>query len=172
MPNKKLPLQADFFTGGRGSVNAARRLGKHQDSSQVVTKFDFLKKPSTWWITGLFLIFTFGTLGAGLKYFEDSAPQRFANSKTRDSQPQELFSLLNPAATNPSPTPMLRLSKEYIYAGGSGKLLVVEDANANAVPPSDLGIWRPSTGYWWIMNGQTSQYLSQAFGMSGDVPVP
>jgi hypothetical protein len=64
------------------------------------------------------------------------------------------------------------LSKEYIYAGSSGKSLAVEDANANAVPPSDLGIWRPSTGYWWIMNGQTSQYLSRAFGMSGDIPVP
>src|SRR5438445_5246973 len=51
-------------------------------------------------------------------------------------------SIWNPfAAPPPSPTP--QLSKEYIYAGS--RLLAVEDANANAAPPADLAVGRPST---------------------------
>ena len=70
----------------------------------------------------------------------------------------------------PPPTPMPQLAKEYIYAGT--RLLAVEDANANAAPPADLAIWRPSTGVWWVMGGDNSAQTVQAWGTTGDKPVP
>ena len=51
---------------------------------------------------------------------------------------------------NPTSTP-LPLSKEYVYAGS--RLLAVVDANANETPPSDLAVWRPSSGAWWVLSG-------------------
>ena len=67
------------------------------------------------------------------------------------------------------PTP--QLSKEYIYAGT--RLLAVEDANANPVLPTDLAVWRSSSGVWWVMGGSAgSQPATQAWGSPGDKPVP
>jgi len=70
----------------------------------------------------------------------------------------------------PTPTPTPQLSKEYIYAGS--RLLAVEDANANAAPPADLAVWRPSTGVWWVLGGPGSQQTTFSWGTSGDIPVP
>src|SRR5437867_5787111 len=72
------------------------------------------------------------------------------------------------AAPPPSPTP--QLSKELIYAGS--RLLAVEDANANAAPPADIAVWRPSTGYWYVLGGPGSQQTYFPWGTSGDTPVP
>lgn len=71
------------------------------------------------------------------------------------------------ALPSPSPTPLL--SKEYIYAGS--RLLAVEDANANAAPPADLAVWRPSTGNWHVLGGPGSQQTIYQWGQAGDVPV-
>ena len=80
----------------------------------------------------------------------------------------------SPAALfTPTPTP-LPLSKEYIYAGS--RLLAVEDANATAVPPADLGIWRPVSGYgvWYVMNGAANGSYStnsqSSWGAASDEP--
>ncbi len=74
---------------------------------------------------------------------------------------------LDPAPP-PSATP--QLSREYLYAGQ--KLLAVEDANANAAPPADLAVWRPSTGQWWVLGGPGSAQTNASWGQAGDIPVP
>jgi hypothetical protein len=45
----------------------------------------------------------------------------------------------------------------------------VEDANANAAPPADLAVWRPSSGTWW---NQTTAGVPCYWGSSTDVPAP
>ncbi len=75
----------------------------------------------------------------------------------------------NPLAP-PLPSATPQLSKEYIYAGS--RLLAVEDANANAAPPADLAVWRPSTGWWYVLGGQGSAPTYYQWGASGDTAVP
>jgi len=74
--------------------------------------------------------------------------------------PKNASSSWNPLAA-PLPTATPQLSKEYIWAGG-GRLLAVEDANANAAPPADLAVWRPSNGMWYVLGGpgSTQTYFS------------
>ena len=79
---------------------------------------------------------------------------------------KDASSIWNPFASPPTPTP--RLSKELIYAGS--RLLTVEDANARAAPPSDLAVWRPSSGIWHVCG--SSARIQQRWGQQGDIPVP
>lgn len=84
--------------------------------------------------------------------------------------PKNAPSSWNPLSP-PLPTPTPQLSKEYIHLPG-GRLLAVEDANANAAPPADLAIWRPQTGEWWVLGGPGSAQTTFTWGLSTDRPVP
>lgn len=84
--------------------------------------------------------------------------------------PKNAASSWNPLAM-PSATPTPQLSKEYIYAGS--RLLAVEDANASAVPPADIAIWRPSApSTWWVLGGSGSTMTTYQWGVGSDIPVP
>jgi hypothetical protein len=116
----------------------------------------------------LFLVV--GVFGAGLKYLEDSARQQKLNAKNSSNKENaSLLNSVNPFLPDPTPTPTPQLSKEYIYAGS--RMLAVEDKNASAVPPSDLAVWRPSTGYWYVLGGQSVQWGATLNNVA-DIPVP
>lgn len=97
-------------------------------------------------IIGVCLLLVVGALGAGFgeKIFSTLIPNNQSRKTNQSSQNSSTLSSLNPFASLPLPTPAPQLSKEYIYAGS--RMLAVEDANASALPPADLGVWRPSNG--------------------------
>lgn len=67
---------------------------------------------------------------------------------------------------NATPQYSAMLSKEYIYAGS--RVLAVEDANAIN---TDLAVWRPGTGVWYVLGGPGSTQTFYQWGQIGDVPV-
>jgi len=118
------------------------------------------------WLIPVIALLAVGAFGSVMKYMQDEA-------RTQNGLPEKdrsLLSSINPFVAAPLPSPTPQLSKEYIYAGS--RLLAVEDAEANAAPPGDLAIWRPSTGQWWVLGGPGSQQITAQWGTSGDVPVP
>lgn len=123
---------------------------------------------------GIIALLSLGTLGAGLKYLDDDAKRELAkrNAATplNPVKDESALNSINPFLSAPLPSPTPQLSKELIYAGS--RLITVEDANANAAPPADLAIWRPSTGVWWVMSGQGSQQAVVSWGTNGDKVVP
>lgn len=122
---------------------------------------------------GIIALLSLGVFGAGMKYLEDSAKQQKAVSANGLGKQTDagLLAKVNPFVEPPPPTSTPQLSKEYIYAGS--RMLAVEDANANAAPPADLAVWRPGTGYWYVLGGVTgSQQIAYAWGGTGDKPVP
>lgn len=123
-----------------------------------------------WGAVALTAFLSIGIFAAGLKYLEEDAQRRLSAGKSLNSREQGFLASVNPFLRMPTPMPTPQLSKEYVYAGS--RLLAVEDAGANAAPPADLAVWRPGTGYWYIMGAGGTIQASQQWGQSGDQPVP
>jgi hypothetical protein len=173
-------IAVNDLSAGKSNGKSFAVKGSHIDSSAGNKPakggvFSYLK--SHLWIVGIIAFLVLGTLGAGLKYLDDEAQRetsrRNAQKNAQNNRPESFLNKINPflPALSPTPTPTpLPRSKEYIYAGS--RTLAVIDANANEVPPSDLAIWRPSNGQWWIMSGTGTQQLTVSWGISGDKPIP
>jgi hypothetical protein len=54
--------------------------------------------------------------------------------------------------------------------GTAGDIPVQNDYDGDG--KVDIAIWRPSTGYWWIINSQDGTYRAAQWGQNGDIPVP
>jgi hypothetical protein len=180
MSNKKR-RNRDNLSAGNSAIFAAELTANQNnfDALEEPMKLEktgwFVYLKAHWWMIVVIAFLSIGAFGAALKYLDEDAKSelvRRANNKGKINNIEEpsLLSKINPFLSAPLPDPTPQLSKEYIYAGG--KVLAVEDVNANAVPPADLAVWRPGTGYWWVMGGTNSQQVSQAWGTSGDDPRP
>jgi hypothetical protein len=146
------------------AANENQTLSSDRETGLIV----YLK--NNWWAAVLIAFLCIGAFASGLKYLEEDARRQTAanTGKLANNQQQSFLSSINPFLPNPTPTPTpLPLSKEYIYAGS--RLLAVEDANASAAPPADLAVWRPSSGYWYVMGVTQQQWGSDSLH---DKPVP
>ena len=122
-----------------------------------------------WLIVGIIAFLALGALGAGFKYLEEDARRQMLDGtlKTSDGNNQSLLNRINPfLPAAPVVNSTHQLSKSYIYAGD--RLLAVEDANATAVPPADVAVWRPSTGGWYVMGAGGVMRAAVGWGLSGD----
>lgn len=73
------------------------------------------------------------------------------------------------AAVMPSGTPdysSANPAKEFIYAGS--KLIATTEKET----VSDLTVWRRSSGSWFVLQGESSNYNTQVWGNPTDEPVP
>ncbi|REJ75683.1 MAG: VCBS repeat-containing protein [Acidobacteria bacterium] len=61
------------------------------------------------------------------------------------------------------------LSKEYVYS--DSRLLAVEDVGARQTPPSDLAVFRPSTGEWLVIDTNSQHVTRLEWGAPGDIPI-
>ncbi len=76
---------------------------------------------------------------------------------------------LNPFAGNQvADASEVSLAREYLYSEAG--LIAIEDAGATSAIPSDLAIWRPSSGQWWTKAGQHSQQVTVQWGIASDRP--
>jgi hypothetical protein len=167
---------ADDLRAGTDETILSNQPGYSGEANQAgkIGWWSYAKNPSHWWVVGLIALLTLGATGAGLKYLDESAQQQKAarsnQSLTAERQETSLLNSLNPFLPDPTPAPTPQLSKEYIYAGS--RMISVVDANATEVPPADLAVWRPSTGYWYVLGAQGSQQTSVQWGSSTDTTVP
>jgi len=121
------------------------------------------------------LLLAFGVLGATINIFISSGA---ANDSTvnganisGDAKSRSWLGAIFPTSP-PLPTPYL--DRQNIYAGG--KLVAVETNGTTGSTPSptasDLVVWRPTTGTWWIKDSTTGLYTTNQFGGSTDMAAP
>jgi hypothetical protein len=164
----------DMSKKKRNAVQELNMLGSKESvksaSDSSAAKSNVISSPSTGWWQSLgkverLAVIVFGLLLVSVAVGKAGLGNKLVNAFSVNTNSRN--QLVTNNSLNPLPTSTPQLSKEYIYAGS--RLLAVEDANANAAPPADLAVWRPGTGYWYVM-GQTSQQWGS--GQSGDKPLP
>jgi hypothetical protein len=161
------------------SVESIKSVENRNVGCQPASENSIKLETSFWWslgkmerifVVGLVALLSLSVFGfVGSKISSSFSSQNIATTENSGiSSPNTLTpNAINTVTTTATPV----LSKEYVYAGS--RLVAVEDANANAAPPADLAVWRPSSGMWYVLGGVagSAQTFAQ-WGISSDIPVP
>lgn len=121
---------------------------------------------------GICLLLTLAAVGAVVGNNRSSM-----NNTGSDSWLGKMF--LGSAPSQPAAAPLLptptppQLAREYVYAGGAGRLLAIEEAGANSpIQPADLVVWRKSSGSWLIRDSTDGTTQTNVFGGANDLARP
>lgn len=126
------------------------------------------------WKTAVICLLAIGILGAGGKYLQENGEinKEYSQQKTQkgtsvsEAQNNSNNTNYSSSATNTS----LQVAKDYVYSGS--RLVAVEEPGATMQPPSDLAVWRPTSGAWYVMAADGGLQAAVQWGLATDVPVP
>ena len=117
---------------------------------------------------------------AGVDYITQSGTANFAANSTASTPATITVTVCGDALKESNETFFLNFSNANntnVANGTQGVVIIIDDdrsirADFDRDRRTDYSVFRPSTGFWYILQSQSGLVRAQQFGQNGDIPVP